>query len=147
MASKLVPGMTSTRDYLNRIPRQVNSLVLKECTPLEIDKLIRTLPNKSSYRHGRVSNVMLKSLRSSITFPLCHIFNYSLEEGVSQELIKWAEVILLCKGKDMDIMVNYRPISLLLTMSKLLEKVVYHHLYSFLEKNGTLLKSVQFQEK
>ena len=66
---------------------------------------------------------MLKSLRSSITFPLCHIFKFSIEEGVFPELMKWAEVILLCKGKDMDIMVNYRLISLLLTMSKLLRKM------------------------
>ena len=38
-------------------------------------------------------------------------------------------------------MVNYRPISLLITISKLLEKIVYSRLYSFLDKNGSLFSS------
>ena len=37
--------------------------------------------------------------------------------------MKLAEVIPFYKGKSMDLMVNYRPISLLITLSKLLEKV------------------------
>ena len=41
----------------------------------------------------------------------------------------------------MDFMVNYRPISLLITLSKLLEKVIYTRLYSFLEHNGMLFAS------
>ena len=37
-------------------------------------------------------------------------------------------------------MENYRPISLLITLSKLLEKCVYKRLYNFLEKNQILYK-------
>ena len=38
-------------------------------------------------------------------------------------------------------MVNYRPISLLITISKFLEKVIYIRLYSFLDNNGTMFLS------
>ena len=38
-------------------------------------------------------------------------------------------------------MINYRPISLLMTMSKVLEKIVYSHMYSFLKLNDTLFDS------
>ena len=55
--------------------------------------------------------------------------------------MKRAEVIPLYKGKDMDIMINYRPISLLITLSKLLEKIMYLRLYSYLEKNQLLYPS------
>ena len=41
----------------------------------------------------------------------------------------------------MDIVINYRPISLLTTISKILEKVIYRRVYSFLEKNDILYQS------
>ena len=84
---------------------------------------------------------MFKSLRTSITFPLCHIFNQSIQEGLFPGLMKSAEVIPVYKGKEMDYMVNYRPISLLITVSKLLEKVIYTRLYSFLDNNGIIFSS------
>ena len=48
--------------------------------------------------------------------------------------MKIAEISLLYKSKVMDSLANYRPISLLTTMSKLLDKIVYKRVYSFLEK-------------
>ena len=55
--------------------------------------------------------------------------------------MKLAEVIPLYKGKEHDKVINYRPISLLITISKLLEKIIYKRLYSFLEKNKILFES------
>ena len=55
--------------------------------------------------------------------------------------MKQTEVVPLYKGKDMDIVINYRPISLLITISKILEKVIYRCVYSFLEKNNILYQS------
>ena len=55
--------------------------------------------------------------------------------------MKQAEVVPLYKGKDMDLVINYRPISLLITISKLLEKVIYRRVYSFLEKYNILFQS------
>ena len=140
--------MTSAEDYISNIPIQRDSIVLKQTTPLEIDNIIRKLPNKNSSGHDEVSNIMLKALQSTITFPLCHIFNHSIIEGSFPEHMKWAEVIPLYKGISMDEMVNYRPISLLLILSKILEKVIYIRLYSYLENKGTLYGSQYgFQSK
>ena len=55
--------------------------------------------------------------------------------------MKIAEVIPLYKNKEMDAIINYRPISLLITMSKVLEKIVYKRTYSYLEKNNILYNS------
>ena len=52
--------------------------------------------------------------------------------------MKLAEVFLLYKGKEHDLIVNYWPTSLLMTISKLLEKIIYKRVYSFLKLNGTL---------
>ena len=141
LANQILPGSTTISTYLNNIPRNLGSMVLAPTTVHEIDVLIRKLPNKSSHGFDNISNIMLKSLRTSITFPLCHIFNTSLIEGSFPDRMKVAGIILLYKGKEMDRMINYRPISLLITLSKLLEKIMYWRLYSYLECNNILYNS------
>ena len=84
---------------------------------------------------------MLKTLRASIVFLLCHIFNTSILEGKFPDRMKIAEVIPLYKGKSMDKMINYRPISLLVMLSKVLEKIMYRRLYKFLEEKSILYPS------
>ena len=56
-------------------------------------------------------------------------------------MMKRAEVIPLYKGKAQDIVINYCPVSILMTHSKLLEKIVYSRLYDFLEKKSVLYES------
>ena len=56
-------------------------------------------------------------------------------------MMKIAEIIPLYKGKKWDEVVNYRPISLLMTISKLLEKIIYICVYSFLEDHNILYDS------
>ena len=56
-------------------------------------------------------------------------------------MMKIAEIIPLYKGKERDEVVNYRPISLLMTISKLLEKIIYIRVYSFLEDHNILYDS------
>ena len=55
--------------------------------------------------------------------------------------MKLAEVIPLHKNGNIHIVDNYRPISLLMTISKVLEKIVYTRVYTFLNTNNQLYKS------
>ena len=55
--------------------------------------------------------------------------------------MKRAEIIHLCKGKEFDKVINYCPVSLLLTISKVLKKAVYKRVYTFLEKHHILYDS------
>ena len=75
--------------------------------------------------------------------PLCQIFNESIAGGEFPSQMKITEVIPLYKGKDLDQVINYRPISLLITISKVLEKIIYSRIYSFLE-NGNILYNSQY---
>ena len=45
------------------------------------------------------------------------IFNQSIVSGKFPEGMKLVEVIPLCKGKETDLIINYDPISLLITIS------------------------------
>lgn len=55
--------------------------------------------------------------------------------------MKNAEVIPLYKGKEFDKVINYRPVSLLLMLSKVLEKAVYSCVYNLLEYHKVLYDS------
>ena len=116
---QIKPGKKSIDDYIGNILRTLNT------TPTEIENIITSLPNKTSYGHDRVSNKMLKSFNQAISQPLSQIFNQSIQEGKFPEQMKKAEEVPLYKGKDMDIVINCRAISLLITISKVLEKIVY----------------------
>ena len=116
----------------------MNSLALHATTPMEIESIIRAMPDKTSYGHDSISNVILKAICSAVSLPLCQIFNQSILEGRFPDAMKIAEVIPLYKNKEMDAIISYRPISLLITTSKVLEKIVYKRTYSYLEKNNIL---------
>ena len=122
-------------------------MIVRPTTVPEIDTMIKQLPNKTSYGHDKISNIMLKALCTSITYPLCHIFNGSLSEGTFPDRMKIAEVIPLYKGKDMDSMINYRPISLLIMLSKLLEKIITLDYRIFGDSNLLYLVNTDLEQK
>ena len=74
---------------------------------------------------------LLKQIIYTIAAPLEHIFNLSLSTGTCPNLLKIANVIPIYKKDDPTQISNYRPISLLPSISKLLEKIIYTRLNSF----------------
>ena len=69
------------------------------------------------------------------------ITNKSISEGVFPDKMKLADVVPLHKSKNKDNTGNYRPISLLMTLSKILEKIIYKRTYQFLNTNGQIFNS------
>ena len=123
---------TETTSNIENIENNPQTLFLSPCTAEEIGTIISKLPQKTSSGHDNISNVLLKKLKQSVIHPLSIIFNQSMETGKFPETMKKADVTPLYKSKDEQECTNYRPISLLLTISKLLEKVMYTRTYNFL---------------
>ena len=117
LAKQIKPGKMEINEYINAIPCTLNSITLTPMNQQEINKIIANLPNKSSSRHDRINNILLKQLSISISYLLMIIFNQSMSTGTFPNLMKLAEVVLLYKGKEKDMVVNFRPISLLITIS------------------------------
>ena len=134
LAKQINPGVNVIDYYLGKIPHNINSMVMHPTTQKELEQIITKLPNKTSHGHNMISNKLLKSLCTSISLPLTYIFNQSIAQGIFPDQMKIAEVVPLYKGKSTDELVNYRPISLILTMSKLLEKIIYKRLIKFTDK-------------
>ena len=127
--------------YLKVIPRNTKSIFLNLTTGEEIQLLISKLPNKKRSGFENIDNIIVKEIKDCILPKLAEIFNLSMLEGVFPEKMKLAEVVPLYKSKEKHLMNNHRPISLLITVSKLLEKVIYKRTYSFLQASNQLYDS------
>ena len=103
--------------------------------------MVQSLKNKISSGTDGISNVVLKTIAPYIIKPMYKIFNRSLRNGTVPEDFKSAKVIPLYKGKDSGSQfeyTNYRPISLLQSMSKILEKIVDKQLRNYLNYEQVL---------
>jgi Reverse transcriptase (RNA-dependent DNA polymerase) len=83
---------------------------------------------------------LIKEVIEAIADPLLHIFNLSLTGGTVPDELKIAKVVPIYKKGDKSLACNYRPISLLSVFDKLLERLMYNRLYSFLTKHDILYK-------
>jgi hypothetical protein len=74
--------------------------------------------------------------------PLTNIYNASLESGIFPDQLKVAKVISLYTKGDRKNIRNYRPITFLPVFSKLLQKLMYNTVISFIEQN-TIITGAQ----
>lgn len=94
-------------------------------TPREISRLIRGLKNKKSPGDDSVNNIVLKRLPKKAIVLLMHIFRACFKLSYFPEVWKCAKVIPIPKPKkDLTLASNYRPNSLLNSLSKVLEKLI-----------------------
>ena len=83
---------------------------------------------------------LLKDAAYALTTPLTFIINLSLKTGVVPSEWKVAKVIPLYKSGSLAQIDNYRPISILPTLSKILERAVYKQLMAHLERHSLLFE-------
>ena len=138
---KIASPNKSINKYLCSIRSNENSLFLHPTTPCELLKLMKRLPKKRSSGHDGINNIILKEIDEYICIPMTYLFNEFMTTGVFPDIMKIAEVVSLYKGKARYEVENYRPISLLLTISKLLEKLIYSRVYDFLISSNQLYQS------
>ena len=145
-ASKIKTATTPFSNFLKG--NHSNSLFLNPTTPEDIVAIICSLKSKRSSGHDGISSKLVKDLKDALASPISTIINNSLTTGYVPDMAKLAKVIPIYKTKDKKNIGNYRPISLLPVISKILEKVVYRNMYSFLVRNNVLYTSQYgFREK
>jgi len=85
-----------------------------------------------------IPDYIVKQCIDYLKKPLTDIYNASLESGIFPDQHKIANVILVHKkGNKRDIN-NYRPIAPLSVFSRLLKKLVYNRITTFIDRNGIL---------
>ena len=104
---------------------------------------MRKLRHQKAHRIDKLPPNLLKDVANKISKPLAFIINKSLSPGTVSDHWKISKVTLLYKSDSKSDFSNYRPISVLLCLSKVLEQVAHCQLSNYLEKHY-LLKSSQF---
>jgi hypothetical protein len=105
-------------------------------TTYETEKIIHSLKSKNSQGYDEIPSRILKVSTPDVLSPLTCIFNKILQTGTFPDRLKFSEVKPLYKKGNKTKLCNYRPISLLPTFSKIIEKIIYKRLYSHLNKNN-----------
>ena len=123
--------------YYLKNPRQ-SSMYFYPTNELEIIKIVKELKMGYSTGFDDVSTFVVKKVIHSIVTPLVYIFNLSLSTGRVPNNLKIGKIIPVFKKGDKHLFSNYRPITLLPCFSKILEKIVYKRLISYLDKNKIL---------
>ena len=136
--TKSIKPSKQTSDVCGRIKKVPVKLKFRHVTEAEICWIVNELKPKTSSGIDGVSNLLLKQIVSVIKGPLCLIFNKSLWSGVFPDLMKCAKEVPLLKHGDIELPDNYRPISLLPVISKVLERVVYNMMVAHLTVNEVL---------
>ena len=136
LASKIPPPNT---DLNNSNSGSIeHSIFLSPTTVQEVTDIVSTLKPSNSCGQDGISSNLLKVIIPNIVKPLVHIFNRSLATGIVPSQFKVAKVIPIFKSGDKFSFNNYRPISILPAISKILEKLVYKRIHDFITRHNIL---------
>ena len=91
-------------------------------TANEVESVLKALQTGKASGPDAINNRILNELAKPLSFSLSDLFNASLIKGKVPALWKQANVTAIHKKNDPSKITNYRPISLLSTVGKVLEK-------------------------
>ena len=128
-------------------PEKEEELLDVNITVETVRQILKDLNPKKASGPDRVSPRVLKNTYAAIAPSLTKLFNKSLNDATFPKSWKKAEVTPLHKKGPKSNECNYRPISLLSVISKILEKCVFIEIYNFLHRNRVLSNLQAAQQK
>ena len=136
IANTMNSGNTDFRQYLqNRIQ---NTFYLKPIIPNDVLKEIDKLKTKKSSGPDNLPNKIIKESKYNLIEPLTILYNSVFLHAKYPDKWKLAKVIALHKKGSLSLPENYRPISLLDCFGKILERLIYKQMFSFITKYSIL---------
>lgn len=115
-----------------------NSMFTTGTDATEITGIMSQLNTSASAGYDGIPGKIIEAVLPEIVNPLVIIFNKSLETGVFPDNLKIAKIIPIHKSDDKRAVSNYRPISVLPFLSKILERLMYVRLLKYLNNNDIL---------
>ena len=109
----------------------------------KVVKLLNGLSHRKAAGLDKISGRILKIAANTIAPSLTHIFNHSLISNCFPYEGKMARLVPIYKKGPRDLTENYRPISILPAISKIMERLLYDQIYQYLSDNS-LLSEHQF---
>ena len=91
--------------------------------------------SKKSSGHDGLSLNLLKDIKLELAKPITLIINQSLNTGIFPDKLKIAKITPIHKQNDKTRIDNYRPISLLLAISKIIERAMFYQITTYFNIN------------
>ena len=113
------------------IPTDIPVLENIDITEQDVAGQLSSLNISKSYGPDGLGPRLLKELKPVIVETLQKMFQASLRQEIVPQAWKQATVVPLHKKGDRCDINNYRPVSLLNTSGKLMEKIVFKYIYNF----------------
>ena len=110
-----------------------DSFFISATTPEEVSDVIMTLKSNKSTGPNSIPTNILKEIKEMVSIPLSHLINKSFTSGIFPKIFKLAKIVPIFKSETRLAINNYRPISLLSNISKIIEKLMHQRLNQFLE--------------
>lgn len=105
----------------------------------EIKMIIKRLKNSKAPGLDGIQNSLIKKLPDTAIEALAKIFNACFKLNYFPKEFRIAKIIPIPKpGKDHSQAGNYRPISLLSSISKIFERIIHNRITTFFEENNII---------
>ena len=138
IGTKLQNNIPPTRrqyfDYLKH--PNPKTFFISPTTPDEIKNIINSIKSSKCVGPNSIPTKILHLIKDKISIPLSELINKSFATGCFPNICKTAKVIPIFKTESRLLCNNYRPISLLSNISKIIEKIMYQRLNNFLEETN-----------
>ena len=119
-------------------PNDVDKFSFQPITGPDIVDYINELSSSTAFGHDFLSNNMVRYSKFRISSVLADITNKCFRTGKFPEFWKHARVKPLHKKGNLNEVKNYRPVALLCSLSKIIERAAFKQIYWYLSENNFL---------
>ena len=126
------PDLLPPTNFTASASVNTNCLSSIQLTPDEVAEVLCNLDPNKACGPDSIPNRLLRNIADEIGPSMCKLFNLSLSLGIMPDNWKLANITAVFKKDDPTLSANYRPISLLSTVSKVLERYVLNRCYNHL---------------
>ena len=127
---------TSRYDFSSIIPVNLNSMVFRSSTLVEVNNIIDSIK-----KPGSIDDVSMRFFKLSlpyVSFFIRDLFNLCIEHSTYPDNLKTAKVTPIHKKSSRNSIVNYRPISVQCNLGKIFENMFYSRIQYFFHKFSPL---------
>ena len=135
LASKLPKTNMKPGSYL---PRKTSKFKFSRVSELEVFLSLENLNTKKCFGADKVHPLLVSIAIFQIYRPITHIINLSISQGIFPDSMKIAKVVPIFKQGSRSSCDNYRPVSILPTLSKIFEKCIFNQFMFYLVNEDIL---------
>ena len=145
LANKIPNQSKQPESYLGE--RNSFSIHLTKLEDKEFCEIILNMRNCAAGYDELNKDILMIGI-NSVKNVLIHLVNLSIFQGIFPEELKIANITPVFKADDSKMFTNYRPVSVLTTLSKIFERVMYKRVFDFLNDHDVLYdKQFGFRRK